>query len=396
MNGLLSIRILSFIFFSALWSNNQDISDAFLNALAYSCNHEQVHEALKGVGIRFAHHLDLSESTMYDFLKLCRIYRKLCKLHDNPELRSLMKDFEEESNIIHDEVFERRDPSYFPEKVRKEKEKIIEQQIEELLNSEHFKKVKKYEEIEQSAYELIEKLWPEGSFQAKKLEEQWDKELERYSNRLLLMVLDSAIESLVARLESAPDNSGRKSMYPIEDLILHRTSKRALSGELITDSELHQLFEAARWAPSSFNSQPWRFIYAKKDSAHWDTLFNLLVPFNKQWAKNAGALIIIVSKNTFDHNGKFSRTHSFDTGAAWQNLALQGHAQGLIVHGMSGFDYEKAKEVLKIPDDYTIEAMCAVGKPGKIKMLSKELQKGETPSSRKPITEFICEGVFHE
>lgn len=192
------------------------------------------------------------------------------------------------------------------------------------------------------------------------------------------------------------EKTNRKSEYKIADLILHRWSPRAMSGEPISDAELMSLFEAARWAPSSYNGQPWRFIYAKRDTPAWQVLYDLMVQFNKDWTKNAAVLIVIISRDTFSYNNKPSRTHSFDTGAAWENLALQGTASGLVVHGMEGFDYQKTKEVLHIPDGYTVEAMCAVGRPGKVNELPKEMQEDEHPSDRKPITDFIYEGTFKE
>ncbi len=188
----------------------------------------------------------------------------------------------------------------------------------------------------------------------------------------------------------------RKAKYKVDDVILNRWSARAMSGEPVTDKELYSLFEAARWAQSSYNNQPWRFIYAKKGTKYWDTLFNLLVDFNKSWVKNAGALILVVSKNTFDFNGEFSRTHSFDTGAACENMSLQGTDNGLVVHGMQGFDYDKAKKELNIPDGYTVEAMFAVGKPGKIEDLPEELRGREVMSDRKPFSDFVFEGEFKE
>src|SRR3990167_10782379 len=122
----------------------------------------------------------------------------------------------------------------------------------------------------------------------------------------------------------------RSSQYPIANFILNRHSPRAMSGEPITLEELMPLFEAARWAPSSYNNQPWRFVYALKNSLAWDKFFNLLVKFNQSWCQNASVLIIIASKNNFDFNNKRAHTHSFDTGAAWENLALQGYLNKLV------------------------------------------------------------------
>jgi nitroreductase len=186
----------------------------------------------------------------------------------------------------------------------------------------------------------------------------------------------------------------RTSDYPIDPLILERWSPRAMSGEPMTEEELMQLFEAARWAPSAYNNQPWRFIYAYRDTPEWQKLFDLLVPFNQEWTKNAAVLIVIISANNFAFNGKPSRTHSFDTGSAWENLSLQGSAMGLVVHGMEGFDYDRARKELHIPADYTIEAMCAVGRPGKKENLPEQMQEREVQSGRKPVSEFIFEGTF--
>ena len=188
----------------------------------------------------------------------------------------------------------------------------------------------------------------------------------------------------------------RKPEYEIHPLILGRWSPRSMTGEPIQDDELMSLLEAAHWAPSSYNAQPWRFIYAHRDSPEWEVLFSLLIPFNQEWASKAGALILVISHKVFEHNQKPSVTHSFDTGAAWGYLALQGHAAGLVIHGMQGFDYGKAKEVCKIPDDYQVEAMVAIGKRGKKEALSEELQKKETPSSRKSLSDVVMQGEFRK
>ncbi len=179
----------------------------------------------------------------------------------------------------------------------------------------------------------------------------------------------------------------------VDALFIERWSPRAMSGEAICDSELMPLFEAARWAPSSYNEQPWRFLYAKKDTPQWATFFDLLVPFNQEWCKNGAVLVVICSKNPSDH-GDLNLTHGYDTGAAWQNLALQGHLKGLVVHGIGGFDREKARAALQIPSDYTIEAMAVIGKPGDPKNLPDYMRENEKPSGRKNIEEIVCEGSF--
>ncbi|MDP2853122.1 MAG: nitroreductase family protein [Smithellaceae bacterium] len=185
----------------------------------------------------------------------------------------------------------------------------------------------------------------------------------------------------------------RKRENDVDELFISRWSPRAMSGEEIDEATLLSLFEAARWAPSANNNQPWRFIYARRNTPHWETFFNLLAEGNQVWAKNAAALIVVISKTTFD-SGKPARTHTYDAGAAWVSLALQGSLKGLVVHGMQGFDYDKAKEVLQVPDDYSVEAMIAVGKKGKKEDLPGYLQEREFPSSRKSIAEIAMEGIF--
>jgi nitroreductase len=105
-------------------------------------------------------------------------------------------------------------------------------------------------------------------------------------------------------------------------------------------------------------------------------------------------LVIVCSRAIFELNNKPSRTHSFDTGAACENMALQGSVMGLVVHALEGFDYDKAATVIKLPKDYAVEAMFAIGKPGKVEDLPKELQEREVLSDRKPVAEIIFEGMF--
>jgi nitroreductase len=186
----------------------------------------------------------------------------------------------------------------------------------------------------------------------------------------------------------------RKAEYAVLPLIINRWSPRALSGESISETDLMSLFEAARWAPSSFNNQPWRFIYARRETPDWDRMFKLMNPTNQSWAKNAAVLILVISHNYFEYNGKNSRTHSLDTGAATENLALQAFSMGLVCHGMEGFDYDKARKEFNIPDAYTIEALYAIGKRGDVENLDPELQEKEHPSDRKRVVEFVFEGTF--
>ena len=186
----------------------------------------------------------------------------------------------------------------------------------------------------------------------------------------------------------------RKPDHPVDSLFLNRWSPRAMTGEAISQKELLTLFEAARWAPSSYNYQPWRFLYAHRDTKHWQTFFDLLVEFNQSWAHNAGVLVVFISRTHFDFNGQPAPTHSFDTGAAWENLALQGSLKGLVVHGMQGFDYERARTTLNIPEGFQVDAMCAIGRPADPKTLTEGLLAKEVPSGRRKLAETICEGPF--
>jgi nitroreductase len=185
----------------------------------------------------------------------------------------------------------------------------------------------------------------------------------------------------------------RKTEYAVDPMFVNRWSPRAMSGEPIYLRDLMSLIEAARWAPSSYNNQPWRFIYAQRDTPEWDTFFKFLVPQNQVWAKNAAALIVITSRKTME-NGKPAPTHQLDTGAAWMSLALEGSLRGLVVHGMQGFDAGRARTELGIPGNFDVLAMAAIGKPGRKEDLPKELQEREAPSDRKKIAEIAFEGKF--
>ena len=186
----------------------------------------------------------------------------------------------------------------------------------------------------------------------------------------------------------------RKPDHEISPLFVNRWSPRAMTGEVITREELMRMFEAARWAMSSFNNQSWLFLFALRNTTHWEKFFGLLTQSNQAWCKNAAALIVVVSKKTFDHNSKPARTHSYDTGAAWYSFALQGVMMGLVVHGMQGFDYDKAAAELGVTDEYQVEAMAAVGRPGNKEDLPLALQEREVPSQRKTVDEIAFEGGF--
>ncbi len=188
----------------------------------------------------------------------------------------------------------------------------------------------------------------------------------------------------------------RRADYPIEPLFLERWSPRAMSGEDLTEQDFFMLFEAARWAPSTYNEQEWLFLYARRDTPSWPVFFDLLVEGNRAWCKNAALLVVIVAHKVFNKTGQPNPVHLFDCGNAFENLALQGSSMGLVVHGMQGFDYEKARVVLKVPDDYAVAAMFAAGRPGDPSDLPENLRSREVPTGRKPVRDIICEGAFRK
>jgi nitroreductase len=190
--------------------------------------------------------------------------------------------------------------------------------------------------------------------------------------------------------------TARDPDYDVESLLVERWSPRAMSGEPLEEAEFLPLFEAARWAPSAYNNQHWRFLYATRDDEEWGTFFDLLADANQAWASEAAVLVVLVSKTAYEHNGDPARTHSFDTGAAWENLALEATARGLVAHGMSGFDYEAAAEDLNVPDGFDVEAMVAVGNPAPEDVLPEDYREREMAKGRKPLEEIVVQGGFDD
>ena len=185
----------------------------------------------------------------------------------------------------------------------------------------------------------------------------------------------------------------RRAEFEIDAIFINRWSPRAFSSEAIDDEVLHRVFEAARWAPSSFNEQPWRFIVARSETER-ARFVEFLVPANQAWAKDAPVLIAIVSKKTFSHNDTPNAVYQFDAGCAWGYLSLAAAQNGLITHGMAGFDRDKAREVLGLPDGFEVLAMVALGKHGDPEQLSEELLAREVPSDRRPQQESVMQGEF--
>jgi nitroreductase len=184
----------------------------------------------------------------------------------------------------------------------------------------------------------------------------------------------------------------RTSPAGVSGLFLERWSPRAFDGSKMPQDDLESMLDAARWAPSAFNYQPWRFLYAHRGDAHWDQFLDLLIPFNQSWAKDASALVFVLSHRTMGAPDKPSHSHSFDAGAASGYLMLQAHLLGYGAHGMSGIAFDRAVEELAVPDDLRVEAAIAIGRRGDPRHLPEGLRARETLSDRKPLAELAFAG----
>lgn len=187
-----------------------------------------------------------------------------------------------------------------------------------------------------------------------------------------------------------------KTDHPVHELIRNRWSPRAFSDKLISPETLRSLFEAARWAPSSSNEQPWTFIVGTKDDPeNHAKVLSTLVEFNQAWAKHAPVLVIAVSEMEFARNKTPNRNAFYDTGAAVAHLTAEATSRGLFVHQMAGFDPHKAVEVFHIPKGWEPIAAFAIGYPGDPNSLPEKLRERElAPRSRKPISEFVMSGEW--
>jgi nitroreductase len=182
--------------------------------------------------------------------------------------------------------------------------------------------------------------------------------------------------------------------FPVHDLIRDRWSPRAFSNKPVEREVLASLFEAARWAPSSSNEQPWTYIVATKDDVEdFAKTVSVLVEFNAGWAKGAAVLAIVVSTLTFRANGTPNRNAVYDTGASTALLSVEATSRGLAVHQMAGFDPAKAKQVFEIPEGSEAIAVLAIGYPGHPESLPDKLRDREVaPRTRKPLSEFVMSG----
>ncbi|THF84201.1 nitroreductase family protein [Cohnella fermenti] len=183
----------------------------------------------------------------------------------------------------------------------------------------------------------------------------------------------------------------RPTAHSIDSVNVNRWSPRSFLEKAIPEETLLSVFEAARFAPSAFNFQPWRFIVAASPEER-ERFYTFIGEFNLNWCKKAPVLFLIVS-NTETEKGPFP-SHAFDTGAAWGTLAHEAVRQGLVTHAMTGFDFAKAREALGIPESYAIQALVAIGYQGPSDALPEGLAEREVPSPRKPVQEVLFQGTF--
>ena len=184
--------------------------------------------------------------------------------------------------------------------------------------------------------------------------------------------------------------------YPVHALLAERRSVLAFSPRTVEPETLACLMEAARWAPSSMNEQPWSFIVtAKTNKSDFERLLGCLVEFNFQWAQQAPVLLLSIAKLTFESNGETNRHAFHDVGHAIANLTFQAAVSGLVVHQVAGFDLEKARNEFSIPRDYEPVAVTAIGYPGSLASLPEKLRKKDRiPRKRKPLSDFVFECVW--
>jgi nitroreductase len=191
-------------------------------------------------------------------------------------------------------------------------------------------------------------------------------------------------------------HNSRTADHDFDPIFLNRGSPRAFTGEAMPQDVLMAMFEAARWAPSASNVQPWRFVYARRGSAQWAPLFDALMDMNRPWVANASVLAYALSdrfRRRADRDPAPNRSHSFDAGAAWAYLALQAHHLGWAAHAMGGFHVDKAHAATGAQEsDYRVEAAIAIGRPTEASVLPESYRTREVPSGREPVRSFVFEG----
>ena len=194
------------------------------------------------------------------------------------------------------------------------------------------------------------------------------------------------------------ETNNRKADYKIAPIYLERWSARSFKPEPMPEEDLLTMFEAARWAQSASNHQPWRFSYSLRGSASWDKYLGFLVDSNRAWSQNASAIVVVVAKtHTMPTDGsepKFNRTHDFDTGAATQAFTLQATKLGYIAHPMAGINIDVIQDAFGIAQGYTVECVISVGKLAPKEDLPEKYQAREIQSQRKPLSDIVFKDGF--
>lgn len=190
----------------------------------------------------------------------------------------------------------------------------------------------------------------------------------------------------------------RSPDHPVEPLFLSRWSPRAYDASPLPEADLLSILEAGRWAPSAYNVQPWRFLYARRDDDLWSYFLSVLDPLNSRWARDASALIFLLSDTVMPGDGDrpeaISHYNSFDAGAAWAQIALQATALGYAAHAMAGLVFEEAPKVLLFPARYKLEIAISIGRRADPAGLPDDLKADEMPSGRIPLDQIAFAGRF--
>jgi len=185
----------------------------------------------------------------------------------------------------------------------------------------------------------------------------------------------------------------------INETIANRWSGRAYDAtKPVSKAQIFSLCEAARWAPSCFGDEPWRFMVWDKNSNAdaWQKAFDCLVPGNQEWVKNAPVLLLVCADTLFGHNQKPNRWAQYDTGAAAENLCLQATDLGLMAHQMGGFNADAARSTFAIPEQFTLMAMVAIGHAGDANQLSDDLKARELAArKRKPVADLFFDSAWN-
>lgn len=195
---------------------------------------------------------------------------------------------------------------------------------------------------------------------------------------------------------TATTSNPRSADHPVDAMFIDRWSPRAVGPVPISEAQVLTILEAARWAPSSSNRQPWRYVWALRGETGFDAIAGALNPSNREWARQAAALVVLVSKTTMTRDGAEAANgaHAFDTGTAWGHLALQAHLMGLAAHAMGGFDAEVLAAVVALPENHALHAVVALGQRGDPAGLPDALRLREVPNGRVPLSDVVRRGRF--